>query len=459
MRNLKTFFIRTYGCQMNELDTEIMVGQLENRGLTRTEDEENSDLLIYNTCSIRDLAERKIMGKLGKLEKLGRSKENRAIIGVTGCMAMAKKESLFRKAPHIDFVLGTNNLTDLNQVLDEVLEFGKHTIRTDDQFEENLDYLIAKRDDPIKAYVSIIRGCDKFCTYCVVPYTRGQEVSRPPDSIEEECRILVQKGYKEITLLGQNVNSYGKDRPEWNCLFHDLLYRLDKIKGLERVRFMTSHPIDITLNLMQAIRDLPSLCEFVHFPIQAGSSRILKKMHRIYSKEQYLEKVSLLRELVPNVSLGTDIIVGFPTETEEEFQETYDILKQVRYSVAFLFTYSPRKGTPAFRWKDDIPLEVKEDRLHRLLALHNEISTEERLSMLGKEVEILVEGRNKDESQLKAKTRCWKNVVFQGPNELIGTLQTVKIHSYSNQTLIGELVKESRCQKTPLTLTIVGCCS
>ncbi|MBS0626932.1 MAG: tRNA (N6-isopentenyl adenosine(37)-C2)-methylthiotransferase MiaB [Verrucomicrobia bacterium] len=440
MRELEKFFIRTYGCQMNELDTEIMAGQLEKRGLTRTTEENDADLLIFNTCSIRDLAERKVMGKLGQL---GRAKTKRSIIGVTGCMAMAKKDSLFRKLPHIDFILGTNNLTDLNGVLDEVLISGKQTHKTDDVFEENLDYLVAKRDDPVKAYVSIIRGCDKYCTYCVVPYTRGQEVSRPPESIEEECRLLVQKGYKEITLLGQNVNSYGKDQPEWNCLFHDLLYRLDKIEGLERIRFMTSHPVDITKDLMYALRDLPSLCEFVHFPIQAGSDRILKKMHRIYTKDQYLEKVQLLREIVPNVSLGTDIIVGFPTETEEEFEETYQIFKEIRYSVAFIFAYSARKGTPAFRWKDDIPEEVKQERLHRLLSLHNEICAEQRQDMLGQEIEVLVEKRNKEDLRLKGRSRCWKNVVFNGGDECIGTLQKVKVHSYSNQTLIGDLVVPS----------------
>lgn len=452
MRQLDTFFIRTYGCQMNELDTEIMVGQLEKRGLSRIHEEQEADLLIFNTCSIRDLAERKVMGKLGQL---GRSKTKRSIIGVTGCMAMAKKDSLFRKLPHIDFVLGTNNITDLNQVLDEVLLSGKQTFRTDDQFEENLDYLIAKRDDPVKAYVSIIRGCDKYCTYCVVPYTRGQEVSRPPESIEEECRLLVEKGYKEITLLGQNVNSYGKDQPEWNCLFHDLLYRLDKINGLERIRFMTSHPVDITVELMHAIRDLPSLCEFVHFPIQAGSNRILKKMHRIYTKEQYLEKVAKLREIVPNVSLGTDIIVGFPTETDEEFEETFEVFKQIRYSVAFIFAYSARKGTPAFRWKDDIPEEVKQQRLQRLLNLHNEICVEERQNLLGSEVEVLVERRNKEDLLLKGRTRCWKNVVFKGDDSQIGTLQKVKIHSYSHQTLIGD----SAIGSLPLLSPGSSCCS
>ena len=441
MRQLETFFIRTYGCQMNELDSEIMVGQLEKRGMKRIQEETDADLLIFNTCSIRDLAERKVMGKLGQL---GRAKHKRSIIGVTGCMAMAKKDSLFRKLPHVDFVLGTNNISDLNHVLDEVVVSGKQTFRTDSQFEENLDYLVAKRDDKVKAYVSIIRGCDKFCTYCVVPYTRGQEVSRDPDSIIEECKSLVQQGYKEITLLGQNVNSYGKDKLEWNCLFHDLLYRIDKIPGLERVRFMTSHPVDITTDLMYAIRDLPSVCEFVHFPIQAGSSRILKKMHRIYTKEQYFEKVAMLRQIVPNVSLGTDIIVGFPTETEEEFQETYDAFKKLAYSVAFIFSYSPRKGTPAFRWKDDIPEEVKQDRLQRLLSLHNEICATERQAMLGTEVEVLVEKVASEGGHLKGRTRCWKNVIFPGDASMIGTLQKVKVHSYSNQTLLAENSAQSK---------------
>jgi tRNA-2-methylthio-N6-dimethylallyladenosine synthase len=392
------------------------------------------------------LAERKALGKIGKL---GRIQKNRPLIGVTGCMANAKKESLFKKVPHIDFVLGTNNIHELNTVLDEVLLTGKQAVKTDARFTHELDYTQARRDDPVKAFVSIIRGCDKFCTYCVVPYTRGPEVSRHPDSIIEECQKLADQGYKEITLLGQNVNSYGKDKPEWNALFHDLLYRIDKIPGIARVRFMTSHPVDITRELMEAIRDLPTLCEFVHFPIQAGSNRILKKMHRIYTKEEYLEKVALLRSLVPNVALGTDIIVGFPTETEEEFQETYDVLKQIEYDCAFLFAYSPRKGTPALRWKDDISEEVKEERLQRLIALQNEIYAKQREKFLGTEVEVLVEEQNfKDDNLVKGRTRCWKNVLFTGGKELIGTLQKVKIHSYSHQTLMGELSQN----KSPLTI-------
>lgn len=427
--------MRTYGCQMNELDTEIMAGVLAEKGLTQTENENEADLLIFNTCSIRDLAERKVMGKLGKL---GMQKKGDRIIGVTGCMANAKKESLFQKLPHIDFVLGTNNIHDLTSVLDEVLFTGLQTVRTDDEFSQELDYTVAKRTDKHKAYVSIIRGCDKYCTYCVVPYTRGPEVSRAPDSILEECKKLVGEGYKEITLLGQNVNSYGKDKPEWNCLFHDLLYQLDKIEGLKRVRFLTSHPVDISRELMEAIRDLDSLCEHVHFPLQAGSDRILKKMHRIYKKSEYMEKIALLREIVPNVALGTDMIVGFPTETEEEFMETYEAMQQVRYANAFLYTYSPRKGTPAKRWADDVPEEVKDDRHQRLLKLHTQISAELMMEMLGQKVEVLVERRGKDQRYLKGLTRCWRNILFEGDDSLIGSLQTVEIHSCNHHTFIGK---------------------
>lgn len=435
---VKKFFVKTYGCQMNELDTDVMAGMLRQRGLERTDDENDADLLLFNTCSIRDLAERKAMGKIGKL---GKTIKKEAIIGVTGCMANAKKETLFQKLPKIDFVLGTNNIHELNSVLDDVLIKKSKVLKTDAKFEHEIDYLSASREDKVKAHVSIIRGCDKFCTYCVVPYTRGPEVSRSPESILEECQMLVDKGYKEISLLGQNVNSYGKDKPEWSCLFHDLLYRVDQIKGLERVRFMTSHPTDITRELMEAVRDLPSLCEFVHFPLQAGSNRILRKMHRMYTREEYMEKVALFRSIYPEVVLGTDIIVGFPTETDEEFQMTYEALKEIGYGVAFLFEYSPRKGTPAMRFKDDIPAEVKAERHRLLFDLQEEIMSRHRQEMLGTTVEVLVEGvTERDETMLKGRTRCWKNVVFKGPKHLIGTLQNVDVKSFNHHTLLGDSV-------------------
>ncbi len=434
-KNPKNFYIRTYGCQMNELDSEIMIGQLMRRGFNRVYTEDEGDILIYNTCSIRDLAERKVMGKLGVL---GRGPSRDKIIGVTGCMAVAKKESLFKKLPHLDFVLGTNNISDLGSIIDEVIHTGKQTAALDKKFVEDLDYLAAKRDSTISAHVSIIRGCDKYCTYCVVPYTRGREVSRPYDDIVAEIKKLVDDGYKEVTLLGQNVNSYGKDQKQWGLLFHDLLEKIDKT-GIKRVRFLTSHPVDITKNLMEAIRDLPSLCEFVHFPMQAGSNRILKKMHRIYTLEEYLEKVAMLKEIVPGVALGTDMIVGFPTETDEEFEQTYSNMEMVNYSTAFLYTYSPRQGTPAMRFKDDIPEEVKKHRHARLFELHKQQSSEQRLSMIGSSVEVLFE-KWSDEGMLKGRTRCWRKVIAKGPSSMVGEIAYVKIDSFQHETLIGSLV-------------------
>ncbi len=437
MRKIDTFYIRTYGCQMNELDSEIIVGILERRGLVRSHDENIADLLIFNTCSIRDLAERKVMGKLGQL---GITRKDRPIFGIAGCMANAKKEELFKKLPHIDFLIGPNNIHELDDVLDTVLSDPKKIARTDEQFHRDPDYSLASRDDHLKAYVSIIRGCDKFCSYCIVPYTRGREVSRPPDDIVEECRSLAAKGYREITLLGQNVNSYGKDKTEWGLRFHDLLYRLDNIKGLERIRFMTSHPVDITRGLMEAIRDIPSVCEFIHFPIQSGSDRILKKMNRKYTAEDYLNKVHMLKELVPGVALGTDIIVGFPTESDDDFAATYRILEEIGYSTAFLFAYSSRKGTVAARWQDDVSEEIKGERLHKLLALQDTIYEKYNKTMCNTTVEVLVERiNNRDDSQIKGRTRHWKNVLFSGDKSLIGTLQQVKIKSYKHQTLLGEL--------------------
>jgi tRNA-2-methylthio-N6-dimethylallyladenosine synthase len=438
MKTLNTFYIRTYGCQMNELDTEVMKGQLIKRGLTPVPSEDGADIIIFNTCSIRDLAERKVMGKLGQLS---RGKKKYAIIGVAGCMAMAKKEKLFKKFPHLDFIIGTNNLHELNDIIDNILVNDKQISRTDEKLvEDKFDYISAKRSSKVKAYVSIIRGCNNFCSYCVVPYTRGREVSRPSANIIEECSNLVQKGYKEITLLGQNVNSYGKDFDDKSYLFHDLLYHLDKIQGLERIRFMTSHPVDITTNLMLAIKDLPSVCEFVHFPVQAGSSRVLKKMNRKYTKEQYLEKVEQMRQIVPNVTIGTDIIVGFPTETHDEFLQTYDLLNEIKYDVAFIFAYSKRKGTPSYRFDDDVTEEEKQKRLQILLKLHNEISENLHKKMIGSIQEVLVEETSNDNSCVKGRTRGWHKVFFKGTKDMVNTLQQVKIKSMRNQTFIGEII-------------------
>jgi tRNA-2-methylthio-N6-dimethylallyladenosine synthase len=430
----KTYFMRTYGCQMNELDTEVAAGILESMGFNRTQDDKNANLVLLNTCSIRDLAERKAFGKLGILSL---KKKPNTIIGVMGCMANAKKDRILEKLPSVDFVIGTNNIHELKNVVDEVSRTKQSVVKVDRHFYEELDYTQAKRSNPYSAYVSIIRGCNKYCTYCVVPYTRGKEVSRSHNDIIEEVKKLVDDGTKEITLLGQNVNSYGKDFENNNYLFHDLLADLDRIDGLQRIRFMTSHPVDITQELMFAIRDLPSACEFIHFPMQSGSQRILKKMHRIYTIEQYLEKVNMLKSIVPNAVLGTDIIVGFPTEMDADFQETYRHMKEIEYGVAFIFAFSKRKGTPAARWHDDIPEEVKQARLQSLLKLQDNISAKQRQAMLGTNVELLIEKVNQKNSNLiQGRTRCWKNAIVKGNNNELGSTLNVKVEGVNHQTLI-----------------------
>ena len=423
---------------MNELDSEVMRGILLKKGFLHTDDEEMADICIFNTCSIRDLAERKVLGKIGQL---ARKRRKKPIIGVTGCMASLKKETLLQKIPHIDFVLGTNDIHLLPYIIDEVINKQSRVTQVSKKFSTELDYSVSDRKDPIKASVSIIRGCNNFCTYCVVPYSRGPEVSRDPQSIIDECAMLVEKGYKEITLLGQNVNSYGKDIHNSRILFPDLLYRLDAIPGMCRIRFLTSQPMDISPLLIDAVKDLKTVCEFVHFPIQSGSNRILQKMARRYTKEEYFEKAALFREKIPHVALGTDIIVGFPTETEEDFSQTLTCMEQLRYTTAFLFAYSPRKNTPAYRFVDDVSKEEKESRLARIIAHQDKIQASYLQSLLEQTVEVLVEGTStKDASMLKGTTRTWKNVVFEGEKALIGTLQNVKISSFCNSTAIGKIV-------------------
>jgi tRNA-2-methylthio-N6-dimethylallyladenosine synthase len=437
MKSLHSFYIRTYGCQMNELDSELLVGLLEKRGMKRVEKEEEADLLLFNTCAVREMAEKKVIGKLEELFFHGK----KALIGVVGCLPMAKKEELLKKFPHIDFLLGPKQISQINQILDELLAQKQRIVQADTTSSSDIDYTFAKRESSLKAYVAIMQGCNKYCTYCIVPYTRGKEISRTPKDIIEECKKLVSLGYKEVTLLGQNVNSYGQDHPEWKTLFPDLLYQLDKT-GLQRIRFLTSHPLDISLALMEAIRDLPSLCEFVHFPVQSGSSRILAKMHRMYTKEEYLQKVALLKATIPDVALGTDIIVGFPTESEEDFKETYSLFEQVRFSTAFIFAYSPREKTPAARWVDDVPLPVKEERLQQMLSLFHKIDAEEKEKRIGTEVEVLVERLNKDFKMLKGKTRRFEKVIFDGSPGLIGTLQKVRLERFNHQTFIGKIIEE-----------------
>jgi tRNA-2-methylthio-N6-dimethylallyladenosine synthase len=432
---MKTFFIRTYGCQMNELDSELVIGLLKKRGLKRVFLEKNADLILFNTCSIRDLAERKIMGKLGLLSR----KKKKAVIGILGCMVMTKKKKLLEKFENIDFILGTNNILDINNILDEIIS-KKTKISKISEKKENFskkNFPLYQRSHKVKAYISIIKGCNNFCSYCIVPFTRGREVSRDIKSIEEECLHLRDQGYKEITLLGQNVNSYQINTPSKKIKFPDLLYQLDKIEGIERIRFLTSHPKDFSKELMFAIRDLKALCEFIHLPVQSGSNKILKKMNRFYTKEKYLKIVENLKKIIKNISFGTDIIVGFPGETEKDFLETLNLFKEVKFTQAFIFAYSKRKGTAAYNLKE-LDEKVKKERLQILLKLYKDILKQESKKFLNSRLEVLVDNFNK-EKYLKGKTRCFKKVIFKGNENLIGTLQNIQLKNYKNDTFIGEI--------------------
>ena len=435
MKKLNTYYIRTYGCQMNELDSEILSTQLENRNIKKVEKEDVADLIILNTCSIRDAAEQKVLGKLYEYKK---SKDK--IIGICGCMAMSKKEELLKKFKHLDFILGTNNLLDLNNVLEDlIIKKNIQRKKIDTTYEKGLDNFFAKRINKIKASISIIRGCNNYCSYCIVPQTRGKEVSRDFKSIIEETEHLANLGYKEITLLGQNVNSYGLDKPEGKMHFSDLLYELDKIQGIERIRFMTSHPKDITKELMYAIRDLKKVCEFVHFPVQSGSDEILIKMRRTYTSEHYLTQVTLLKSIVPNATIGTDIIVGFPNETDEDFNQTYKLFEKVGFDTAFIFAYSPRQKTYAARLEDNVLNEIKQIRLKKLLNLFHETLKKKYQKLIGSKQEILVERLNKDGLFLKGRTRTFEKVIFKGDPKLIGSLQIINIEDFSHQTLKGHI--------------------
>ncbi len=430
MKLLKTFFIRTYGCQMNELDSELIHSLLIQRGLEPAKHEDQADLVIFNTCSVRDLAERKVLGKIGIMLR----KQKKPLIGIAGCMPMLKKEKLIQKIPQIGFLIGTDNLSNLNQVIDKALTQKEAVLQLDRKL-GFFEYENLKRSNKISAYVSIIRGCNNFCSYCVVPYTRGREISRDFTKTVEECKKLKNLGYLEIVLLGQNVNSYfnqGKN-------FTDLLYAIDKI-GIPRVRFLTSHPKDISYDLMQAIKDLKSVCEHLHLPLQSGSSCILKKMNRCYTKENYLEKVETLKSLVPDITLGTDIIVGFPTETEEDFSETLEVFQKVGFINAFLYNYSPRKNTPAYRLKDEITKNIKSQRLQKIFALFHQIQKANAQKQIGKTVQVLVERQNKEQGFLKGKTRDLKKVIFPAPVRLIGSFQKVKLEKFQHQTFLGKLI-------------------
>ena len=433
------YFIETWGCQMNEEDSEKLSGGLKPLGHIRTESREEADIIIYNTCCVRENAEQKVDGNLGALKKLKKAHPEK-IIAVTGCMMQqdGMADKIINKFPYVDIIIGTHNAYKFTEYLGRALGGERPIVEVWDKEADIVEGAPIDRESSIKGFVTIMYGCNNFCTYCIVPHVRGRERSRASADIIKEIEGMVAEGYKEVTLLGQNVNSYGKGLEE-NINFAELLRRINKIEGLERVRFMTSHPKDLSDEVIDVIAEGEKLCESIHLPVQSGSSRVLKKMNRHYTKEQYLETIRKIKERIPGVALTTDIIIGFPGETEEDFLDTLDLVKQVEYDSAFTFLYSKRSGTPADMMFDQIDEKTKKDRFNRLVEAVNEISAKKNKLYDGKIVEVLVEGESKnDSSKLTGRTRTGKLVNFTGNKENIGKLVNVKITKANSFSLVGE---------------------
>ncbi|WXJ81818.1 tRNA-2-methylthio-N(6)-dimethylallyladenosine synthase [Moorella humiferrea] len=436
----KTFKIVTYGCQMNQRDSEMMADLLQAAGYEPVDDEAEAGLIILDTCCVREKAENKVYGKLGQIEKF-KSANPDLVIAVAGCMVQqpGAAERIRQQAPYVDLLLGTHNLAELPRLIEEVRKMRRPVVAVQGGEGPVVENLPRRRARGAQAFVTITYGCNNFCTYCIVPYVRGRERSRRPEDILKEIEDLVDQGVIEVTLLGQNVNSYGRDL-ENKVTFADLLTMVNAVAGLKRIRYVTSHPRDFTPELVETISRLEKVCEHVHLPVQAGSNRILELMHRSYTREQYLELVTNLRRHIPGIGLTTDLIVGFPGETEEDFQETLDLVAKVEFDNAFTFMFSPRKGTVAAGLPGQLPQEVKKERLKRLMELQNKISLAKNEALVGEVVEVLVEGPSKtDPSKLSGRTRTNKLVIFPGDAELTGRLVNVRLTKAQTWLLKGEI--------------------
>lgn len=427
-----------YGCQMNQSDAERMMGQLRTIGYEQTDSMNDADLILINTCCVRETAEDRVYGKIGEIKHLKRQNPE-LIFGITGCMAQKEGDALIKRAPHIDFVLGTNKVHELTHIVKEIQQEHGHLVDVQLGETELPDDVPVARGGKLSAWVPIMYGCNNFCTYCIVPYVRGREHSRLPEDVVKEVEQAVADGYEEVTLLGQNVNSYGKDHKQAD--FADLLKMVDEVPGIRRVRFMTSHPKDLSDKVIAAIRDGRHLCEHIHLPVQYGSNHILKAMNRVYTVESYRELVGRIRKEIPNVSLTTDLIVGFPGETDEDFREMLDFLREIRYDSAYTFIYSKRSGTPAATMEHQVEESVKKERLNELMAVQNEISLEINQKLLGKTMEIMVEGPSKNDASVwMGRTRTNKIVLFPHDGEQAGDFIDVKITHPQTWVLKGEKV-------------------
>ena len=438
----KLFCISTYGCQMNEEDSEKLSGMLKSQGYERTENKEEASIIIFNTCCVRENAENKVFGNLGQLKQLKKKNPN-LVIAICGCMMqqVGMADKVLKTFPYVDIIFGTHNAHKFPEYLHRVLQEGVQVKEILNKEEGIVEGLPIDRKSDVKAFVTIMYGCNNFCTYCIVPYVRGRERRRKSEDIIKEIEELVSQGYKEITLLGQNVNSYGKGLEE-DIDFAGLLRKVNEVKGLERVRFMTSHPKDLSDDVIMAIKECDKLCEQVHLPVQSGSSRILKEMNRHYDREYYLDLVKKIKSEIPDVTLTTDIIIGFPGETEEDFLDTLSLCEEVGYDSAFTFIYSRRNHTPADKMENQIPDDIKHDRFNRLVEAINKKVVIKNKEYEGKVVEVLVEGPSKnDETKLTGRTRNGKLVNFAGDEKLVGELVNLKIVRAQPFSLIGEIVE------------------
>lgn len=441
VKNLK-YYIETWGCQMNEEDSEKLSGMLKRIGYTKTEAKEEASIILFNTCCVRENAENKVYGNLGLLKKLKKNNPD-LVIGICGCMMQQKgmADKILKEFPYVDIIFGTHNSYKFPEYLNRVKTEGVQVKEIFDKETEIIEGIPVDRESSIKAFVTIMYGCNNFCTYCVVPYVRGRERSRRPEEIEKEIKELVAQGYKEITLLGQNVNSYGKGLEE-EIDFAKLLRRINEIEGLERVRFMTSHPKDLTEDVIMAIKECDKLCEQIHLPVQSGSDEILKKMNRHYDREKYMSLIKKIKEEIPECSITTDIIVGFPGETEENFLDTLNLCEEVGYDSAFTFIYSRRNHTPADRMEDQVPDDVKHERFNRLVDVINKGVINGNKVYEGRTVEVLVEGPSKnDETKLMGRTRNGRLVNFLGDVSMVGKLVNVHINRAQPFSLLGEIVE------------------
>lgn len=437
----KTYFIHTYGCQANYRDEEVMAGMLEHLGFKHAKDIKNADVVILNTCAVRENAEQKVYGMIGELKKY-KTADNSRLFCICGCMVQQKHiiEFITKTFKHIDLIFGTHNITKLPQMLDEVIRRRIRLVDVESSPEKIEENLPSSRLSSFKAFINISYGCDKFCTYCIVPYTRGKERSRLMKDILEEAKELKELGYQEVTLLGQNVNAYGKDLNDGST-FAKLLEEVAKI-GIPRVRFLTSHPWDFTEEIVDVIAKYKNVMKYIHLPVQSGSSEILHLMGRRYDAEKYLGLVKMIREKVPDVALSTDIIVGFPNETYEQFLETVELCRKVQYDSAFTFIYSPRNGTPAAKIKDNVSSKDKSLRFRELVKVLEEGISKKSAEMVGKTYDVLVEGASeKNPEMLSGYTEKNKLIHFKGDLSLVGKIVPVKITESHTYSMIGELAK------------------